>query len=92
MSSAGALWAQSGSTDFRGMAVHYFSQNDYEKAAKKNEVLDNIGLWWNSNNLQNVLKKFRNRYAKKEEKQINKLVNFLKKKIILYYLQVKCIY
>ena len=25
--------AQSGSTDFRGMAVHYFSQNDYEKAA-----------------------------------------------------------
>jgi len=33
LSSAGALWAQSGSTDFRGMAVHYFSQNDYEKAA-----------------------------------------------------------
>ncbi|MBT4776067.1 MAG: hypothetical protein HON99_10160, partial [Crocinitomicaceae bacterium] len=31
--SAGFIMAQSGSTDFRGMAVHYFSQNDYEKAA-----------------------------------------------------------
>ncbi|MDG2330765.1 MAG: hypothetical protein P8M05_04140 [Flavobacteriales bacterium] len=31
--SAGSIMAQSGSTDFRGMAVHYFSQNDYEKAA-----------------------------------------------------------
>lgn len=74
--SALPVLSQSGSTDFRGMAVHYFGQSDYEKAA-----IYYLKLWEETNTLSDFEKYYTCLLELKMFKEAEKLIKKeLKKK------------
>ena len=51
------------------MSLQSYGEPDYEK----------VDEWWNLKDIQEIVEKFRKKYARREADPVQKIVNFLKK-------------
>ena len=53
---------------------------DYKKAAEQvSNLYEKVDEWWNLKDIQEIVEKFRKKYARREADPVQKIVNFLKK-------------